>query len=177
MAGELVVRTSLAGALVVLLLGGSTASHAAAQSLAEVARQEEARRRTARPAARTYTNASLPPDSYPAAAAAPAAPTSVAASAPASTSEVATASRSGPAREAPSEPMWRQRAVEYRARTEAARKQLESLTGAEHQDPREQAMLEALRQRRQTALSLAEDAQRLFEMQADAARIPRAWIQ
>lgn len=69
-------RTSISGALAgLLLVGGAAAS--AAQSLADIARQEEERRKSITVSGKVYTNESLraepPPSAPPAAAPAPAA--------------------------------------------------------------------------------------------------------
>jgi len=69
-------RTSISGALAgLLLVGGAAAS--AAQSLADIARQEEERRKSITASGKVYTNESLraepPPSAPPAAAPAPAA--------------------------------------------------------------------------------------------------------
>ena len=56
------------------------------------------------------------------------------------------------------------------------RKTVDSFTGTPKDDPREQARTDELVKTAQEALQRAVDAQRLLEMQADAAGIPVAWI-
>lgn len=173
------MRTFVVPAVVGWLLIMAVVAPVTAQSLAEVVRQEEARRAWATPAAKTYTNADLTFDKTAPDAARSDPPPSPAVSAPSglAEAEVMPPVPARPTHEPLDEQVWRRRAAEYRAKIVEARKQVAALADAKHEHPREQAMLEALRKRRETVLDLAEDAQRLFEMQADAAKVPKAWIQ
>lgn len=152
------------------------------QSLADVARQEEARRASVRAPSKTFTNASLSPvpdqTSGPAQEKAPPTAASVPV-APGNSSATVTAAApvAKPAPEVLDEKLWRGQAAAHRARVASARKALDALAGASHADPREQALLEALRKGRLDELTQAEEAQRRFEMGADAAQVPKAWIQ
>ncbi len=170
-------RIPLACVLVMAL-----APPALAQSLVEVAKQEEARRSAVRSPSKVFTNSGLstapeqPPIAGPVPAPAPAKTTA----APVSGNSSATATTaSAPAAAKGSqldEKLWRTRAASLRAKVAQASKEMAALAGASHADPREQALLDAIRTRRQAALSQAEDALRLFEMQADVAGVPSAWL-
>lgn len=152
-----------------------------AQSLVDVARQEEARRANVRKPSKVFTNATLSPapDQTPAGAQEQSPPSNAPVPAAAGNSSAATVAPApvvDPPAAALDEKRWRDQAAALRLRVAAARKELDALAGASHDDPREQAMLEALRQRRQVALTLAEDDQRRFEKLADAAKVPKAWL-
>ncbi len=152
----------------------ATALPAYPQSLAEVARKEEARRAQVRVKSRVFTNSSLSPaPESPAAPAPPAPPTSAMPVTPGNSS---TATVAPPVVAPLDEREWRSRAASLRAQLDVATKELAALAGAAHDDPKEQALLESIRRRRQAALTRAEDALRLFEIQADAAKVPKAWI-
>lgn len=157
------------------------------QSLADVARKEEARRKGVATPSKTYGNEDLAADPNPPPV--PAAPSN--ASAPPSSStapdasgntspagEPATAPTGAVAEEKPlNEAEWRGRAAGLRARVQKAREDVEALSGASHQDPREQAKVEAMMKSAQGVLERAEAAQRQFDIQAAAAGVPRHWIQ
>lgn len=183
-----IARTVMVGALVVI------ASSASAQSLADVARQEEARRAAVKAAARAkvLTNADLAADpradgvaAAPSAASAALAPApAAAASAPAganpgNVSAGAVVAAAPPdAKPKEDEASWRRRAADLRARVEKAQKAVDVFaTGTPAEDPREQARVDALRKRAQDTLTRAEDALRLLIMQADVAGVPPAWVQ
>lgn len=170
-----------------------TASLASAQSLADVARQEEARRAAVKAAAKAkvLTNASLAADpraagavpAPPAASTAPAPPPAAAVAAPASAtpgnaSAGAVATAAPPdAKPKEDEAAWRRRTADLRARVEKAQQAVDVFTnGTPGEDPREQARFEASRKKAQEALTRAEDALRLLMMQADVAGVPPAWV-
>lgn len=152
------------------------------QSLADVARQEEARRSTVRAPSKTFTNASLSAaaDQAPGLAHRTAPPSLDAAPAARENSSAPTTASvpvAKPVAEVLDEKHWRDQAAAHRRQVASARKGLDALAGASHSDPREQALLEALRKQRQGALTQAEEAQRSFEKHAAAAQVPKAWIQ
>lgn len=166
-------------AIAVLVVNASPAS---AQSLGDVAKREELRRTAVSKPAKTYSNAELKADIT-------APPVSVDPSAaPSSTTTPSTApsdANAGAAVEAPAqvakpkedEAAWRWRAGEIRNRLAKAQKGVDAFTGATPAtDPREQARTDVMIKRVQEELRLAVDAQRLFEMQADVAGVPVAWI-
>ena len=151
-----------------------------AQSLADIARQEEARRGSIRKPSKTFTNSSLSddPDQRSAAARAKVPPSTAPLPAPpGSVSPAAEAPTAVIAETALDEKQWRSQAAKHWALIAVARKEVAALAGASHEDPREQALLDALRKRRQLALAQAEESQRRFERQADASQVPRAWLQ
>lgn len=170
------------------------ASSASAQSLADVARQEEARRAAVKAAAKAkvLTNASLAADpraagmaSEPSAAmAAPAPqPAAAAVAAPASAnpgnaSAGAVAAAAPPAtKPKEDEAAWRKRAADLRARVDNAQQAVDRFTtGTPAEDPREQARVEASKKKAQDTLTRAEDALRLLIMQADVAGVPADWV-
>lgn len=152
-----------------------------AQSLVDVARQEQARRGSVRRPSKVFTNASLSPAPDQTPGPGQGQPPSSVAALPAtpgnsSAATIASAPAAKPAPVVLDEKQWRSQAAALRAQIAAARKELAALAGASHDDPREQAMLEALRKRRQDALTQAEEAQRSFEMRADYSAVPRAWL-
>ncbi|MFA5909982.1 MAG: hypothetical protein WC815_14475 [Vicinamibacterales bacterium] len=160
------------------ILAMAVAIPAFAQSLVDVARQEEARRASVRVPSKVFTNSSLSPAPGPAPVAprdtAPL-PMAAASATPANSSAAAPAAK--PAAELLNEKEWRTRAASLRARVAMATKELAALAGASHADPREQALLDRLRKSRQAALTQAEEALQLFEVQADATKVPKAWLQ
>lgn len=178
-----IARTVIVGALVVI------ASSASAQSLGDVARQEEARRAAVKAAARAkvLTNADLAADPRAGApaplatVAVPASPPAAAVAAPAGAPGndsaggvmAAAAPETKPKED---EALWRRRAAEHRDRLAKAQQRVNSLAGAPAQDPREQARMAELLKKAQDELRRADEAQRLLVMQADVAGIPPAWI-
>ena len=151
-----------------------------AQSLADIARQEEARRDSIRKTSKTFTNSSLSddPDQRSAAARTKVPPSTPPLPAPpGNASPAVEAPTAVKAETVPDEKQWRSQAAKHWALIAVARKEVAALAGASHEDPREQALLDALRKRRQLALAQAEESQRRFERQADASQVPRAWLQ
>jgi hypothetical protein len=152
-----------------------------AQSLGDVARQEEARRARIVRSSKTITDSSLSADpngpsqadrEKPATSVAPV-PGSAADSPAAAVAPVPPAE---PAKVVLDEKAWRSRAAGHRARVAAAQKDVDALSGASHPDPREQAKLDASLKRREATLKQVTEAQHLFEMQADVAGVPAAWL-
>lgn len=184
-----IARIVIVGALVVI------ASSASAQSLGDVARQEEARRAAVKAAARAkvLTNADLAADpntgaTAPASAVAVPAPPAASVVAPASASpgnaSAAAVTAAGVTAATPAdtkpkedEASWRRRAADLRARVEKAQKAVDGFTGGTSaEDPREQARVETLMKRAQNELTRAGDAFRRLMMQADAAGVPPEWV-
>lgn len=167
----------------------SFASAASAQSLGDIARQEEARRAAVKAAARTkvLTNANLVAD--PNAGATPPAPSTVTAPPSAPAVAASTTARPGndsaasvPAAAPPEakpkedEALWRRLAAQHRDRLAKAKQRVDGFSGAPKDDPREQVRIDALIKKAQDELRRADEAQRLFVMQADVAGVPMAWI-
>lgn len=177
-------RLAILAALVLM------ASSVSAQSLGDVARQEEARRSAVKAAskAKVLTNADLSAD--PTAVDPVAAPSAEAASSVAVAAVTAAASTSAATDSAAAvtaaapevklkedEGLWRKRAVEHRARLAGAQKKVDSLLGAAPKtDQREQGRTDLQIKRAQEELRRADEAQRLLIMQADVAGIPVTWI-
>lgn len=162
-------RPGLAGGIGLLALG--LAAAASAQSLGDVAKREESRRARVAAPARAYTNADLASDPYAPAAPAPVAP----APAPAADAQPAPSA----AAEEP-DPMveadWRHRAAALRRRVEESRAAVAALDKPAEGTAREQERLATLLERARAKLERAENDLRLFEMQADVARVPKTWI-
>ena len=159
------------------------ASPASAQALGDVAKREELRRTAVPKPSKTYSNAELKADIT--APPAPIVDPSAASSSTATPSTASSGANAGvteeptapPAKPKEDEAGWRWRAGEVRNRVAKAQKMVDSFNGGTAAtDPREQARTDALIKRVQEALRLAVDAQRLFEIQADAAGVPVAWI-
>lgn len=187
MSWPVIARIVIVGALVVI------ASSASAQSLGDVARQEEARRAAVKAAARAkvLTNASLTADPNAGATApvvavpaptgasvvAPASATTANASVAAVTAGAVTAATPVDAKPKEDEATWRRRAADLRARVEKAQKAVDNFTnGTPAEDPREQARIETLMKRAQGELTRAGDAFRRLMTQADAAGVPFEWV-
>lgn len=145
-----------------------------AQSLADLARQEAARRNNVRASSRTLTNADLAPDPNRGRSASESAALETA---PANQSPAVMAKPVPPPKLALDEAYWRLRAAELRRRVAVAEQEVRSLTGVTRDDPREQARTQALLKKRQDRLTRAEDAFQLFLMQVDVANVPDEWIQ
>lgn len=181
---------SFAAVLPVLLL---VASPLAAQSLADVAKKEEARRADVSEPARTLTNADLTPDptgepvgtAPRLAAALP--PGTVSAAGPSDggpgdSSPTADGAAGEPAAEAAEEKTldeahWRGQANRLKGRIGFAREALAKVDKpSASQDPRELDRMARLVKAAERLLSRADDAWRLFVMQADAAKVPGDWL-
>lgn len=149
---------------------------ASAQSLADVAKQEEARRKGVK-SGRRLTNADLLPDTRtPAPPAAPIAAATVSGNTSPNEPPVVAAPAANSPAEPRSEAFWRGRADEHRSKIEKARADVASLTGTSNADAGVQARAESLLKRAQDRLAWYEAAQTQFEAQAAAAKIPVAWI-
>lgn len=190
-------ETALIAGAVVVLAGWP----ATAQSLADVAKKEEARRAGVTAPAKTYTNSDLKPDptrsgaaetravasgaattTTPAAPAPGGTPSPGAAPPGSATAEGESATKPGEVvqrNDTFNEEYWGGQAQSIRRRLEAARKSLERLQSA-NPDPgnaREQARVEAALKKAQAAVKALEEEQLLFLTRADANKVPRAWIQ
>ena len=165
-----------------------SAAPAASQSLADVAKKEEARRGGVRAPSKKLTNSDLsvdPREASPdraAAGKAPAAPIDSAASMAAAAPSNASADGQAPqppaaAKEEPlPESWWRTRAQGARARLATARKNIADLDGPPSPDERQQAKVAKLLKAAQEALARAEHELQNLEMHADVAGVPKDWI-
>jgi len=176
------VTAAVCGSVLVIAAFVASASSSSAQSLADVAKKEEARRGSVQKSSKTLTNADLVADpigTKPTAVSVDVAPAPAPAPAPANASapaapETTPASLTKPALD---EVYWRNKAADLRAKLATAKREVESLSSANHADPREQARTATLLKQRQAVLKRAEDAYSLFGMQADVAGVPKAWIE
>ncbi len=159
---------------VILTVAVLSASSSAAQSLGELAKIEQTRRSSVRTATKALTNADLAADPNKADPSVSAEVLPLPSSAPAQAAPTTPAAPSTPKLD---ETAWRRKAAELRANIARAEQFVESFSDVTHADPREQARTGNLKKKRQAALVRAEDAYRLFQMQADVARIPKEWIQ
>jgi hypothetical protein len=170
-------RLSVVGAIGVVAL----ALPASAQSLADVARQEEARRSGLKASSTTFTNSSLKPDpNAPTTAVDGSKPSQPSLNAPAATpgngTPAATAASVLPADDKPDEAVWRRRAADARGRVEKAQQEVAKYTGLNNDDPREQVRLAARLKRAQTEFAEATASLAAFEREAGAAGVPPSWI-
>jgi hypothetical protein len=175
--------------LVVCAAAFLAAASAFSQTLADVARQEEARRHAIKVGSTTFTNSSLKPDpralivtdgATPSAAASMVTPANqnlAAPPTPANGTAATTAAPAPPAQEKPDEATWRRRATDVRARVAKARAEVAKYTGLRHDDPREQAKLDSLLKRAQSALIRAEESLKAFEQEAATVGVPPNWTQ
>lgn len=172
------------------------ASPGMAQSLAEVAKKEEARRAAVGAPTKTYTNKDLRPDfTRPAEtppapaprageAAAPSGGTAPPAAAPSGNTTPGGTSGAKPGEvvqrnDTFNEQYWRGQAESIRRRLDAARKALAQLESA-NPDPgnaRERSRIEAALKKAQAAVKALEEEEALFLTRADANKVPRVWIQ
>jgi hypothetical protein len=184
-------EVSYRGLLTVCAILGAVGlqSFPAAQSLASIARQEEARRTSVAGSSKVVTNADLTPDftvvSTEAKAVTPAAatekPVGSSAESNGATAEADAARVAEEAERArqlaPNERAWRLRTAAVRERIEKAKQQLALLTRAPHPDPREEAKIESMRQKARESLGVAENALKMLETEAELEKVPRAWLQ
>jgi hypothetical protein len=186
-------RKRLIGAAIVVACG-LTADPAAAQSLADVARQEEARRKTAKKAVKSFSNADLAPSAAASAAPADAAPPTTSATAadcimsasqgkcvPAE--EVVAKSQDEPTQADPqvkmTEATVRQRANAARQRLEKARQEFNTLsTTADDpsRSPGERAAAARLASQRESMLSSIERGWLALEREVADQGLPREWL-
>lgn len=180
------IKNLLVGCAATLLV----VAPAFSQTLATVAKQEEARRNAVKAPSRTYTNSSLKSDPdapmtavgakpSPPLIATPANPTPAAGAmaAPGNGTPAAPAAPAPPAEATLNEAYWRSRATDLRVRVEKARAEVAKLTGHKHDDPREQAKLDALLRRVQETFARTEESLKAFEREAATAGVPALWIQ
>lgn len=178
------MQTSIVGAVLAALMAGS--APAAGQSLAEVARKEQARREAMRSAGKTYTNADLTPDITPV-------PISAEPSRHEGASDAAGTDASEPvpavvesATDAPTtaEPLrpggideagWRRRGEGLMNRVAIAEKALAEVSGPSEGNERQRARMTELRLKYEAALGRAQAALAAFEREAEAAGVPPAW--
>ncbi len=152
------------------------------QSLAELARQEGARRAgPGKKATKVHTNADLAPAiaEQPASAPSTGGFESVSTGGNVSADEIIARSveQVGNTVSKENEGTWRARAAGFRSRLDAARKDLAAVDlPSPSSDPREQRKLDSLRQRAQRRLEQAEAAWGVFETEANVAKIPKDWI-
>lgn len=156
----------------------------AAQSLADVARQEEARRGVATKAARSYINADLKSDPVADApgvadVAAPRGFFSLSSGSYVSAEEIIARSEAAIAKgdDKRAEAYWRDRAQRIRSELDKARRQVETLSEARPTSATEQAVTEKALKRAQAVLDDLEHQWLKFRTQAGAAGIPKAWAQ
>jgi len=172
--------------LIVLLAALLLATPAAAQSLVEVAKKEEARRNAVSKPSQVYTNANLTPnpqskgDDSPVAP--PLAPGGTPGNPAAGTAKADGAVAQEPAKKAQQEEKldeewWRGRAASLKARIEKAREAVAAVSMPATGDEREQAMIAGLLKRAQEVLDRAERDYELFQQQADATKVPKSWVQ
>jgi hypothetical protein len=187
------MRKRLIGAAIALACG-LIAAPAAAQSLADVARQEEARRKTAKKAVKSFSNADLaPPEEAPTAPASAAAPATAATAAGCIMSasqgkcvpadEVIAKSESEPSQGDPQVKMTegtvRQRANAARQRLEKARQEFNTLstTAADpSRSPGERAAAARLASQRESMLSSIERGWLALEREVAEQGLPREWL-
>lgn len=194
------MRTIVLAFAILAQLGWATLAHA--QSLADVARQEEARRKTIKAPSKVYTNESLRPEPAPSAASTPATPSSAVTppSAPASTSPAtatatdddATPAAGGAAPAVRDEKYWRGRLDAERAALTRAQTMVDALQSrvnalatdfVNRDDP---AQRNVIAQNRQTALAELdrvkqeiaghEKAIAAIQEEARRANVPPGWV-
>ena len=156
---------------------------AAAQSLGDVARAEEARRATAKKAVKSFSNADLaaneiapPVAPPPAPAAATASP--VAANASPVAADAATAPDAAAA--APKESEWRSTADDLRRQLQKAREELDKLNAVADNDSRlssDRTAAARLAAHQIKALERIEARWLRFEKDAESLKVPREWLQ
>jgi len=172
-----------------MVLLGSIATAAppvTAQSLGDVARQEESRRATAKKSTRVFTNASLAAD-------AKSAPPAVAAPAPApaggyvskstgqtvSMDEIIARSQERLAidRKHMDENYWRRNAAGLRAQIDKAQSQVEGLSADVERTPSQQILAARALERAEKVLADLQERWRKLEESAHYAKAPKAWLE
>jgi hypothetical protein len=170
-----------------LCLGGviTIALPAYGQSLGDIARQEEARRSSAKASVKTLSNADLKPSEVvtpSAAAPAESCYRSISLARCVSPEELVSISNAGIAAKAiaPSEENWRQNAHAIRTQLETARRRIASLEGALANEQRSPGEREVTQKTLLTVRQLAADIEQRwedFEKSAVKLHIPQAWIE
>lgn len=173
----------MASGLAVVLL--SHARPTIAQSLADVARKEQARRESVCESGKVYTNADLTADDSSAPAATRAnVPETMARSSPGAPAPVtASTGDADGVSSIPNEPgnsldeaSWRLRATSLRKRVARARDALATLSGASEGNSHQQTKMSELRATSEEVLGRAADALAAFEREAATLGVPAAWI-
>lgn len=160
---------------------------AAAQSLADVAKKEQARRDSVQAPGKAYTNADLTPDrTGPPAEDEPEARPAIATegtSEPEAVQDGESGGEAAAAEPAPREPentldeaFWRGRANALRARVDTAREAFERVSRPSEGNERQQAKIAELRASAEGVLARAEAALAAFERQARAQGVPEGWL-
>ncbi len=172
--------------MVVALAAIATASPVSAQSLAEVARHEEARRNSVTKAAKTLTNADLKLDGTVAAPAAAAAPAggylSVTKGRYVTAEEIIAITNDNhvKAELAAAEPNWRRQAGTIRSQLLKAQQEVAAMSttaAAVDRSPGERAAAAKLLIRQQAVLADLESQWESFVKEAGKVRIPQAWLE
>ncbi len=176
------VSTFAAGMAILALC----ASPLAAQSLADVAKKEEARRTGIAAPTRTYTNADLRPDPTGSSSvgsregAAPPTAAGTPTTAPGNASAAVASAETPPQAQAgevkPDEAYWRSNASNLKLQVEKARQAVAAVSKPAAGDEREQAKIAALLAKAQSVLDQVLRQQDAFNKQADAAKVPKEWI-
>lgn len=177
----------IAAALLVISAGSARAQEQVMVPLADVARQAEAAKATARKAKKTYTNANLTADPRGDTASPPApAPVAAVASTPEATppaTAAAAASGAAPAEgEVPkeSEESWRTRAGNLRTQADRLRARMADLTVPNRlrdEDPGVKAATDREITNTRSAVDALKKQWARLEMSAIERKIPMAWIQ
>ena len=170
---------------------GWIAAPAAAQSLGDLARQEEARRTTAKKSVKSFSNADLAPSEI----ASPAPPAPVAAAAPcdpkvsedkcASPDAQVVTPAAGDAQTEPEMPPqvegnWRRNAEEIRAQLAKARADYNQFAATAQDDSRgkgEPGATDRMAAQHQRVIERLERRWERFEKQAQELNVPNAWIE
>lgn len=173
-----------------LLLALGAAVPASAQSLADVARKEQARRSSVS-GGKVYTNASLLPDpNAPPAGGTPdpvATPDTGTTVPPVAASPLGSDEAEAPASAAApdddswirggDEAYWRRRAMAVRLRVARAQEQLDKVSGTSQQDPRLRARMDELRSKAEVSLARAQQDLDRFLQEAAAREVPASWVE
>ena len=165
---------------------GLLAAPAAAQSLADVARKEEARRATAKKAVKVFTNANigepgitLPPAAPAVTAPPPCDPSAKDAKCAAPKETAADAAPAAEATEDPKRVSVVQRASQIRARLSQTQKQLDSLkaaAGDQSRSANERTAATRMAAQVESALAGIEGEWRALETEVASQSLPREWL-
>jgi hypothetical protein len=168
-----------------VIVGVALAVPASAQSLADVARREQARRDGVEAPSKTYTNADLTPDPRSTPGIEQVRPLAVEAAVSSDDEQTADVGvgDGGPAADTLQvegagldEAYWRRRAAGLKLRVERARVALDEVSRPSAGNAREQARIAELRQKAEEALARAEEEIWGFMRDADARGVPPAWV-
>jgi hypothetical protein len=155
------------------------AAPASAQSLADVARAEEARRATAKKAVKSFSNADLNPEDI-APPVAPAPPAAVAAGEkPANASPGAPDKPEAAVPAVENEEQWRRRADSIRSQLTKAQQEADAMAataGDASRSPGERTQTARLLKQHQVMVANLERQWQRLETEAATAKIPRAWL-